>query len=126
MAIQQKRSKRKPSGARYVSIKKKKQRYLGSLPTMTKVDPTKKISDRMTGGDKKQRLLTCDVANVYDPKSKKHFKVDIEGVEGNPANRNFIRRNILTKGAVIKTSKGEARITSRPGQEGTVNAVLIK
>jgi len=125
MAIQQKRSKRKPSGARYVSIKKKKQRYLGSLPTMTKVDPLKRISERMMGGAKKQRLLTCDVVNVYDPKSKKHFKVKIEGVEGNPANRNFIRRNILTKGAVIKTSKGEARITSRPGQEGTVNAVLI-
>ena len=43
----------------------------------------------------------------------------------NPANRHFVRRNIMTKGTVIETEKGKARITSRPGQDGTINAVLI-
>ena len=43
----------------------------------------------------------------------------------NPANRHYIRRNILTRGTIIKTEKGNARITSRPGQDGVVNAVLI-
>ncbi|MEK6848627.1 MAG: 30S ribosomal protein S8e, partial [Nanoarchaeota archaeon] len=42
-----------------------------------------------------------------------------------PANRHFIRRNIMTKGSVIDTELGKARITSRPGQDGVVNAVLI-
>jgi len=44
----------------------------------------------------------------------------------NPANRHFVRRNILTKGTIIETVKGKAKITGRPGQEGMVNAVLIK
>ena len=37
-----------------------------------------------------------------------------------------VRRNILTKGAIIETDAGKAKITNRPGQEGTVNAVLVE
>ena len=60
-----------------------------------------------------------------DPKTKKSSKAKINTVVDNPANRNFIRANILTKGTVVDTDKGKARITNRPGQEGTVNGVLI-
>jgi small subunit ribosomal protein S8e len=35
------------------------------------------------------------------------------------------RRAIITKGAIIETSKGNARVTSRPGQCGIINAVLL-
>ena len=78
------------------------------------------------GGSKKSRLLSSDIVNVYDPKTKKYEKLKIETVKENPANSNFIRRNIMTKGAIVKTSKGNARITSRPGQEGSINAILVK
>ena len=64
--------------------------------------------------------------SLYDPKAKKCSKATIKNVSGNPANRHFVRRNIITKGAVVETDKGKARITSRPGQEGTINAVLIE
>jgi len=37
-----------------------------------------------------------------------------------------VRRNIITKGAVIKTEKGPARVTSRPGQHGIINAILLE
>ncbi len=125
MAITQYRSKRKPSGGRYISAFKKKLRFLSRLPALTKVDKLKKKSLRTTGGNHKTFLLTADVANVFDPKTKKHFKVKIETITQNPANLNYVRRNIMTKGAVIKTEKGLARITSRPGQEGTINAILM-
>ena len=36
------------------------------------------------------------------------------------ANRHYVRRNILTKGTVITTDKGNAVITSRPGQEARI------
>jgi small subunit ribosomal protein S8e len=49
----------------------------------------------------------------------------IENVVRNDANPNYVRRNIVTRGAVIETSEGEARVTSRPGQDGQVNAVLV-
>lgn len=125
MAIPQYRSKRKISGGRYISSFKKKLRFLGRLPTLTKLDKLKKKSLRTTGGNHKTFLLTADMANVFDPKTKKHFKAKIETTTQNPANQNYVRRNIMTKGAVIKTEKGLARITSRPGQEGTINAVLV-
>ena len=38
---------------------------------------------------------------------------------------NYVRQNIITKGAVIMTDAGKARVTSRPGQSGSINAVLI-
>jgi small subunit ribosomal protein S8e len=44
----------------------------------------------------------------------------------NQANPHFVRRNIMTKGAVVKTDIGLVRITSRPGQDGTLNGVLVK
>ena len=65
------------------------------------------------------------MANLYDPKSKTYKKAKIINEIENPANRNFIRRNILTRGAVVETDAGKARITSRPGQDGVVNAVLV-
>ena len=46
-------------------------------------------------------------------------------VVDNPANRNFVKRNIMTKGTVVETDKGKVRITSRPGQEGSLNGVLV-
>jgi len=47
-------------------------------------------------------------------------------VVSSEANRHFVRRNIITKGAIVRTEAGDAKITSRPGQEGAINAVLIK
>ena len=125
MAISQKRSKRKPTGARYKSVYKKKQYELGSNPTLTKLDKVKRKTIRVAGANKKTKLLSADIANVLDPKTKQHKVVKIKNVVDNTASRNYIRRNILTKGAIIETELGKAKITSRPGQEGTVNAVLI-
>lgn len=126
MAISQYRAKRSPTGSKYKKCRKKKQFELGSSPTLTKVGGLKKKQARIIGGNKKQRLLSTDIANVYDPVTKKAFKAKILDVISNPANRYFIRRDIITKGSIVSTDKGNARVTSRPGQEGAVNAVLVK
>jgi small subunit ribosomal protein S8e len=125
MAISQRKARRSPTGSRYKKSRKKKQYELGSKPTLTKLGETRKGRDRMQGGTPKTRLLSADVANVLDPKTGKYFKTKITNVVGNPANRYFVRRNIMTKGSIIVTEKGKARVTSRPGQEGTINAVLV-
>jgi small subunit ribosomal protein S8e len=70
--------------------------------------------------------LFADKVNLFDPATKKHSIESIKTVTDNPADRHFVRRNIITKGSVIETSKGKARVTNRPGQEGMVTAVLIK
>jgi len=126
MALTSSRPKRKVSGRRYVAYRKKRAFETRRLPTMTKLDETKKSTLKTMGGHKKQILLTANIANVYNPKDKKYKKVKIKSIIDNSANRHFIRRNILTKGAIIDTEAGKAKVTSRPGQEGTVNAVLIE
>jgi small subunit ribosomal protein S8e len=53
-------------------------------------------------------------------------KSKILKVSKNTANRDYERRGVISKGAVIETEAGSALVTSRPGQNGVVNAVLIK
>ena len=66
-----------------------------------------------------------DVANILDAKTGKYVKAKIKTVVENPANRHFVRRNIMTRGCIIDTDKGKAKVTNRPGQEGSINAKLI-
>ena len=125
MVVIQTRSKRSPTGARYISYRGKKLYEKGSEPTLTKMGERQAKTTKGMGGNKKFKLLLTETANVLDPKTKKYSKSKIKAVVDNPANRHFIRRNILTKGSVIDTEAGKAKITSRPGQDGTINAVLI-
>src|SRR3989344_5484354 len=126
MAITQERPKRKVSGGRYRDLRKKRLRDTGRLPAHTKIEEKNSVKIRTMGGNSKQAQLCNNIANVYDPSSKKYTKSKILTVVQSEANRHFVRRNIITKGAIVRTEAGDAKITSRPGQEGAINAVLIK
>ena len=125
MVLTQSRSKRQVSGGRYKAFRKKRQYEKGNLSSLTKIGKKdlKNVSAR--GNNVKSRLFHVDVANLLDKKSKTYSKAKIKSVVESPSNRHFVRRNIITKGTVIETEKGKAKVTSRPGQDGTVNAVLI-
>ncbi len=125
MVVVQDRSLRKPTGGRYKSVCAKRLANKGRLPALTKLDEPVKISRRTRAGHMKYVALSLNKANVLDPKSKKFSVVEIKTIKENPANRHYVRRNILTRGAVIETPKGLARVMNRPGQEGYVTAVLI-
>ena len=125
MALSQARAKRKATGGRYVDYRKKRLHELGREPSFTKLGKKRIQTLRVLGSNRKLRLLSADTANLYDPKSKSYKQAKIKTITDNHANRHFIRRNIMTKGSVIDTEIGKARITSRPGQDGVVNAVLI-
>jgi len=73
----------------------------------------------------KIRLLSTNYANVSNPSTGKTEKVEILRVVRNPANVDYNRRGVITKGTIIETPLGTARIMSRPGQHGIVNATLI-
>lgn len=119
------RSKRSPTGSLLRRIRKKKKRDRGLEFLQTKVSKRKIRPTKSRGTGIKIKLLSEDLVNVADPKSKKILKSKIISVQENKANPHFVRRNILTKGAVIKTEAGLARVTSRPGQHGIINAILI-
>lgn len=124
MARLQDRSKKKITGGNYRRPPKRLSR-IGRSITLTRIEEKKIKLLRKKGGEIKSVLLAINKINVFDPKSKKFKIADIKTVVENPANRHFVRRNILTKGTVVDTSIGKVRITSRPGQEGTLNGILI-
>lgn len=126
MVITQHRAKRKVSGGIYHKLRKKRKCDMGREPAHTKIAEKIKLKKiRTKGGDFKLRLLTSNIVNLLDPKTKQYSQAKIRTVLESPANRQYARRNIMTKGAIIDTEKGKARITSRPGQDGVINAVLI-
>jgi len=124
MVIIQKRSERKPSGARYKRKFSKRLHQKGGMAALTGIGKTKVTAQRVKGGQRKNSVLHTDVVNVFD--GKKHLQAKLEKVLENPANRHFIRRNIITKGTLLSTSAGKVQVTNRPGQEGTINGVLVK
>lgn len=125
MVIIHGRSSRTSTGARMKSRSRKRLFQRGNLPTMTSLSEKKARVVRQKGGERKRRLLSINMANVFDPKSRKFHKAKILNIVESPANRHYVRRNIITKGTIMETDKGRARVTSRPGQEGAINAVLM-
>lgn len=117
---------RTPTGGRYKSARAKRKFEMGRQPTHTRIGKMQLKHIRTKGKGAKARLTICDVANVYNPEQKKYVKATIKTVKENTASRHFVRRNIMTKGAIIETDLGLCRITSRPGQDGTINAILMK
>ncbi len=116
----------KPSGGKKGSSRKTRRYELGGPPTLTILaEEESKEIDRVYGGGLKIRLRKAKHANVADPKSKQVKKTEILAVVKNPTNAEFDKRKIISKGAIIRTSLGEAVVTSRPGQDGIINAVLL-
>ena len=128
MAIYQGNDLRKITGGIKRRHRDKRKFELGSPPTETKVSQEKHEvkKERVMGGNFKVRVTYAMYANVLDPQTKKSQKAKILTVLETPANREYARRGIIVKGAVIQTELGKAVVTSRPGQDGTVNAVLVK
>lgn len=125
MALWQGKSRRKPTGGRRVPSASKRKFEIGREKQFTKVGKESLRQYRCAGGNVKVGVLVAEFANVVDKKTNTVKKTKIVGVKANPADPNYIQRNILNKGATIQTELGEAVVTSRPGQDGAVNAILL-
>lgn len=119
------KSIRKYTGGRLIQSRSKRKFELGGETANTHLGEPIRKTVKTLGGQEKVRLLRDNTAIVTDPKTHTTKKVKVETVTGNPANIHYVRRNIVTKGSIIKTEIGAARVTNRPGQEGSINAILI-
>lgn len=119
-------SGKKYSGGGKKKHRKKRKTDRGSEFLGSTVGKKKLKTKRAEGGNRKMRLASVQEASVVNPKTGESEKTKIISVEKNPANPHYARRDIITKGAIIKTEKGLARVSSRLGQDGVVNAVLEK
>ena len=118
------RSTRKRTGGRRRNFRNKRKHELGNESTETQVGEAQRKTIDARGNTHKVRAVDAETASVATDEGT--VAAEIEDVTENPSNPNYARRNIITKGAVIETSEGRARVTSRPGQDGQVNAVLVE
>ena len=126
MALWQGRSRRKSTGGRYRPFRKKRKFEIGVEQQYAFLGPQKLKLYRTRGRNQKVRILNAEFANVTDTKTGKTSKSKIVTVKENSSNPHFVTRNIITRGAVILTEAGLAKVLSRPGQDGVVNAVLVE
>jgi small subunit ribosomal protein S8e len=125
MGIWQGRSRRKRTGGRLRLARKKRRFEIGrELQTATLGAGTVKTY-RVRGARVKLRILTTSTINVFDPATGKMQPAKIVTVRENPANPNYVQRNIITKGAILETELGLVRVRSRPGQDGVLNGIRV-
>ena len=117
---------RTPTGGKFERIRKKRKYELGSLQLLTKLGKEKRVHVRTKGGGHKVKAAVAEFANVFDRKTMTAKKVKILDILENPANLHYVRRGVLTKGAIVNTEMGKARITSKPSQHAVVNAILME
>ena len=77
------------------------------------------------GGNIKVSLVTDNSVNVIDKSTNTIKKTSINRVLKNPSNRDYERRGVITRGAILDTELGKVRVLSRPGQTGIIDGILI-
>ena len=112
MSFYQGKDLRKPSGGRIRPHRKKRKFELGRPPTETLLgrEEIRKV-ERVKGGNIKIRLKLSVFANVTDPETGKTQRVPITRVKKNPANPDYSRRGVITRGAIIETPVSYTHLT---------------
>jgi small subunit ribosomal protein S8e len=118
------RKGKKISGGKYVQGRKKKSYEIAGQKKIIKLGEDKRKTKTVRGGNKKTYLLRAKTINLRT--KGKIQKAEIKNVLETPSNRFLARQNILTKGTIVETNLGKARITNRPTQEGVLNGILIE
>ncbi len=117
---------RKFTGGRIIPNRTRRKYQIDRYPNEAVAGPTKNIVRKVRGNGVKVAFKTSEYANINDKDNKKTSKSKILRVTKNSANKDYERRGVITKGAILETEMGLARVLSRPGQDGVINAILVK
>jgi small subunit ribosomal protein S8e len=118
---------RKFTGGRKVAMRGRRKFEIDRYPNEAVAGPAQIVVRRTRGNNNnKVAFKTAEFANVIDQENGKVTKSKILRVTKNPANRDYERRGVISKGALIEIENGTARVVSRPGQDGVVNAIVVK
>jgi len=119
------RTKQSGSGGKRREATDKRLLHYGGFFSRTKLgEKEARTAKKMKGGKSRAAAKTVSFANVAEGKAVK--KAKITGVLESSADRHHARENIITRGTIIMTELGKCRVTSRPGQQGAVSAVLLE
>jgi len=115
----------KITGGRRYPNRTRRKFQLDRYPVETLLGEHVIVTRKVRGHSSKDALKTTDFVNLAIPGDKVK-KTKITKVLKNPSNNDYERRGVISKGAILETQDGQCRVVSRPGQDGTVNAILIK
>ena len=114
----------KVTGGRRHPLRSRRKYEMDRFPNEAITGEQITITRKVRGKNVKTAIKTIDSVNLaIDSKIK---RVKIIKVLENATNNDYQRRGIISKGAILETEEGKCRVVSRPGQHGTVNAILVK
>ena len=114
----------KITGGRRHPLRSRRKYEIDRFPNEAVIGNQVTVTRKVRGKNIKSAIKTIDSVNLaIDSKIK---RVKIIKVLENATNNDYQRRGIISKGAILETEAGKCRVVSRPGQHGTVNAILVK
>ena len=114
----------KITGGRRHPLRSRRKYELDRFPNEAVIGNQVTVTRKVRGKNIKSAIKTIDSVNLaIDSKIK---RVKIIKVLENATNNDYQRRGVISKGAILETEEGKCRVVSRPGQHGTVNAILVK
>jgi len=114
----------KVTGGRRHPLRSRRKYEMDRFPNEALVGEQITITGNVRGKNVKTAIKTIDSVNLAINSKIKRVKI-IKVLE-NATNNDYQRRGIISKGAILETEEGKCRVVSRPGQHGTVNAILVK
>ena len=115
----------KLTGGRRHPLRIRRKYEIDRYPNESLTGAQETITRSVRGSNSKTALKTIDFVNLTVP-GEKTKKLKILKVLDNPTNSDYKRRGIITKGAILETEAGRCRVVSRPGQSGSVGAILVQ
>ena len=115
----------KITGGRRSPLRTRRKYETDRYPNEPVNGPQITITRRVRGNNYKIALKSIDFVNLATGESKVKKSKIIKVLENATNNDNKIR-GIITKGAILETQEGKCRVISKPGQNGIVNAILLK
>ena len=126
MAWHDRLTKRKKTGGKKRAFRTHRVYEQGRQPVETLFGETKRKEVKGISRISKIKLVKAEYVNVSNPETGATERLEILDVVSNPANADYNRRGVITKGTIVRTEKGLAKIVSRPGQEGSLSAVVYE
>ena len=126
MAWHDRLTKRKKTGGKKRAFRTHRVYEQGRQPVETLFGETKRKEVKGISRISKIKLVKADYVNVSNPETGKTDRLEIIDIVSNPANADYNRRGVITKGTIVRTAKGLVKIVSRPGQEGSLSAVVYE
>jgi len=115
----------KITGGHRHPLKSRRKFHIDRFPNEALMGEQTTVTRKTRGNNRKTAMKTANAVNIVIADGKIKSSEIVKVLE-NQTNNDYQRRGIITKGAIVETKDGKCKIVSRPGQDGTLNGILLK